>query len=313
MEWSTQYLYKLFDRYIAHKEGWTYAKQAKYKPIEVFECLLETCLQKTTIEDICTEPGVIITPDIMFYRLKALDVGSTIEQINTMMMDIWKQLKPYKSCKLTLLVDITDKEYYGDQDVDFCKGSKPKNGTKYFNRYLTACVVAGKRFFPIFFYPLRKQDVLSPRNLLEKVVQTLSPDLIIERILADGYFVAANVVNYLRSQKIQFLFNMKEYTSVKEHIEDFKDKQLQMALDAGVDAKNSRKLYRWLKKQQYLSIATSIAFDSKPDIPIPLCIVYILVKKKQKDATYVYYREYYSYCSNISENGEYLLKLYKIR
>ena len=70
----------------------------------------------------------------------------------------------------------------------------------------------------------------------------MSPDLLIGRILADGYFVAANVVSYLQSQKIPFLFNMKEYSSVKEHIEDFKGKQLQMALDDGVDVKNSRKL-----------------------------------------------------------------------
>ena len=98
MEWSTQYLYKLFDRYIAHKEGWNYAKQAKYQPIEVFECLLETYLQRTTIEDICTEPDAIITPDVMFYRLKVLDVDSTVGQINAMMMNIWKQIKLYKSC-----------------------------------------------------------------------------------------------------------------------------------------------------------------------------------------------------------------------
>ena len=88
MEWSTQYLYKLFDRYIAHKEGWIYAKQAQYRPVEVFECLLETCLQNTSIEDVCTEPNGIITPDVVFYRLKTLDVGSTVEQINTMMMNI---------------------------------------------------------------------------------------------------------------------------------------------------------------------------------------------------------------------------------
>ena len=53
-----------------------------------------------------------------------------------------------------------------------------------------------------------------------------------------------------------------------------------MELDDGVDTKNLQKLYRWLKKQQYLSIATSIAFDSKPDKPVPLCICCVLVKKK---------------------------------
>lgn len=67
--------------------------------------------------------------------------------------------------------------------------------------------------------------------------------LIIERIFVDGYFVTMNTINYLRSQRMLFLFDIKEYISVKEHIENFLGEQLQITIDSGVDIQDSRKVY----------------------------------------------------------------------
>ena len=40
-----------------------------------------------------------------------------------------------------------------------------------------------------------------------------------------------------------FLFDIKEYISVKEHIENFLGEQLQITIDSGVDIQDSRKVY----------------------------------------------------------------------
>ena len=68
---------KLFELYVEGSNGWKYAKQAAWRPVDVFKRLVQADLEQTSIEDVCTDfEGC--SADTVHRRISHLQFTSTV-------------------------------------------------------------------------------------------------------------------------------------------------------------------------------------------------------------------------------------------
>lgn len=161
-------LKKFFEENIHGSEGWQYAKQANYNPWDIFERLIQACCEKSSVEDVCSDfPGC--SADTVQDHVSLLDFEPIVRQVNTFLRETAQAFHFHGNQIVTLAMDIHDKAFYGDPDHELSVGSKPKDGTCYFNRYFTASLITPGYRLPVHFRPLRKQDSLSPFDLFQRM------------------------------------------------------------------------------------------------------------------------------------------------
>lgn len=214
---------------------------------------------------------------------------------------------------LNLQIDINDQEYYGSSKSSLSTQSKAKNGTNKFNRYVTASLQIGKRSIPIYIRPMRQSDSFSPYSLIKEIFDTVEPRFLIDRFFADGYLSASEVIDFLQTRGIEYLFNMKEYSGVKKVIQSYRDTFL--LLDSPEERKKLKEteLFAWLIQKDLIYSDFNFHFDSRPDVEFKVILKAILHKKRKKGGKREWQVEFYSYCTNINASLQYTTSLYAKR
>lgn len=204
--WSE--LHKLFGRFLEGTPGWIYSKQSQWSTTEVFFRLVQASLEKSSLEDICTSfEGC--SADTVQYRMKKLDYSRTVQQINDMLRYTAQGFKIHKNNILTIAIDVTDYPWYGNRDHTLSVGSKQKAGTFFFNRYFTACILTKNYRIPIYIYPIRQKDGLSPHKLVEGLIREIHWWCPFSRLFADAWFFSKDLFELLDLYKINYLCNLK--------------------------------------------------------------------------------------------------------
>lgn len=302
-------LNKLFAKHVKGSNGWQYAKQTIYEPWDIFTRLIQACCEHSSIEDVCSDfPGC--SADRVQDRINPLDFDQIVHQINSFLQEIAKSFHFHGNHITTLAIDITDKEFYGDPEHEFSKGSKPKNGTCYFNRYFTASIITSTFRLPVYFRPLRQEDSLSPFDLIQEMWNELRSWLPIQRLLGDAYFYSKDVIETCDFYGFEYLFNMTEYKWVKESIAVIWDTLELMARAVGVDTTDIKIFWHWLGKNglRTWKIPNQAVEKTSPTSEVVLRLRYQKTKKRNgavREKIVVY-----SYVTNISASGDYLATLY---
>ena len=302
-------LNKFFASYVEGTKGWVYATQAKYQPIDIFERLIQACCENSSIEDVCDE-FLGCSADTVQTRINPLEFDQIVHQINSFLKEIAIAFHFHGNQIVTIAIDITDKEFYGDSDHEFSKGSKPKNGTCYFNRYFTATIITPSFRLPVYFRPLRKKDSLSPHKLVQEMWDELRSWLPVQRLLGDGFFYSQAVVESCDFYGFDYLFNMTEYKWVKENIAVIKETLELMARAVGVDPTDIKPFWHWLGKHglRTWKFPNQAVEATSPTSEIVLRLRY--QKTKKRDGSVQEKIVFYSYVTNINASGDYLAKLY---
>ena len=305
-------LNKFFALYIDGTNGWTYAPQSEWQPIDIFERLVQACCEKSSIEDVCSEFSGC-SADTVQYRINPLEFDQIVQQINQGLQEIASNFQFHGNQILGLAIDINDQEFYGDPNHEFSVGSKPKNGTCYFNRYLTASLITPCYRLPVYFRPLRQTDSLSPIDLITELFASVRFWLPFDRIFADGYFYSREVIDLCDFYQVGYIFNMKNYSWVKEAIEIIHQTINQMARSQGVSTTNLKGLYRWLKKAglEYWQIPDLNAPTTDP--PSVVVLQAVLFRKKKRSGQVTEKLVFYSYVTNLQLSEEYLVTLFGSR
>ena len=156
-----QTLNKLFAKHLKGSQGWEDHAENHWLPEDIFQRLVQTALEKTSLESVCsTIPGC--SADTSLLHMKCLNYSQTVRQINVMLKEIVCSFKLPKQTRLTVSIDITDYSYYGDRTSELCVGSKAKDGTAYFNRYFTASLQLGKYYLPLYIHPILQAQGVKP-------------------------------------------------------------------------------------------------------------------------------------------------------
>ena len=302
-------LNKLFASYVEGSEGWIYAAQAEYKPLDIFHRLFQAVAENSSVEDVCTDFSGC-SPDVVQDRINPLEFEQTVHQINQCLQDVASSFLFHGNQIITLAIDITDKEFYGNKEHELSKGSKPKNGTCYFNRYFTASLISPKFRVPVYFRPLRKQDSASPEVLFQEMWNLLRSWLPVERILGDGYFYSQEVIESCDFYGFDYLLNMTEYPWVKEKIAQIRQMLERMAHAVGVDPTNIRAFWYWLGRQGLRTWKFPNQAVEPSSRPSEIVLRLKLQTKKTKPGAVHEKLVFFSYVTNIQASGTYLETLY---
>lgn len=302
-------LNKCFEENVQGNNGWQYAKQSTWKPVDIFERLEQACFEKSSIEDVCSDFSGC-SADTVQSRINDLDFDQTVKQINACLRDIYSGFRFHGNQTTTLAIDITDKEYYGNHSHELSVGSKPKNGTSYFNRYFTASIITENFNIPVYYRPLRQQDSLSPDDLIQEMLDELFLWLPVKRILGDAYFYSKEVIATCDFHGYEYLFKMSKYTGVKKAIAVIQETLAWMASAAGIDTSDVKGFYRWIKKNSLKNwkIPNPAGQDNSPPSEIILRAVYQKTRKRggQIEEKIIFY----TYVTNIKASVDYITKLY---
>ncbi|MFP4048123.1 MAG: transposase [Bacteroidales bacterium] len=159
---------------------------------------------------------------------------------------------------VTLAIDYTDIEWYGDE-LPFIIKSKSKNGTNKFIRFATIAVVEDGKRFTLKVLPV------TPLSTKEKVVEELiefAQELVdIEVILFDRGFYTNKVVEMVKNLKESFIMPVKKQGKAKEKMKDsYLNGPLEYEMSKG--AKYTMMTIKDKQKDKLLPYATNL--DDKP-------------------------------------------------
>lgn len=305
-------LLKVFAEIFADEPGWKDNKRFIYSPWDIFERITQACVNNTSIEDACdTYEGC--SADVVFRRINSLDFSQTVEKLNQALHFIFSKFGIHGNQPLNLQIDINDQEYYGSSKCELSTKSKAKNGTNKFNRFVTASLQIGKRSIPIYIRPMLKDDSFSPYDIITELFETLEPNFLIDRVFADGYFSASDVIDYLQTKGLEYIFNMKEYSGVKEMIKSYKEMFLSShPLEVRQNLKDNE-FYAWLKQSNLIYSDFMFSYNSAPDVQFKVILKAILYKNRKANGEEEWKVVFYSYCTNIIASLQYTTSLYAKR
>ena len=305
-------LHKLFGRFVDGNPGWIYSQQSRWSTTEVFFRLIQASVENTSLEDICTSIEGC-SADTVQYRIKQLDYLATVRQLNDMLRYTAQSFKFHKNKILMLAVDITDQPWYGNRDHELSVGSQKKEGTMFFNRYFTACILTEKYRIPIYFLPLRQEDGVSPFKLMQALVREVHWWCPFSRVLADSWFFSKDLFDLLETYKIDYLFNLKKQKRIKQKLNEVKESQRLLARASGIDPTNLNEFYQWLKKNRLLTFKFESNLRLRNNHRFPVVVYTNFVKRKKGRKSYLECLDHYVFTSNIAISGDYLRRLYKRR
>ncbi len=173
----------------------------KYRSKDISKIIFETALQKQSLEANATMPDA----DTIFHRLQ----NSGLTEGNILSM-LYKS-RPQSHEQIIVLLDGHDDMYYGRRKDRNNKrinvvGTKPKQGSHYAFKYLTA-----KRFHGeiVCTYPLSTNSVIKDSI---KIIKELQKSYTILYVIGDAAFPSSILINYLIENEIHFVFHYP-YTS----------------------------------------------------------------------------------------------------
>ena len=298
--WSE--LHKLFGRFFEGTPGWIYSKQSQWSTTDVFFRLVQASLEKSSLEDICTSfEGC--SADTVQYRMKKLDYSRTVQQINDMLRYTAQGFKIHKNKILTIAIDVTDYPWYGNRDHTLSVGSKQKAGTFFFNRYFTVCILTKNYRIPIYIYPIRQEDGLSPHKLIEDLIREVHWWCPFSRLFADVWFFSKDLFELLDLYKINYLCNLKVQRLGKQGLNQIKEVQSLLAKADGIDTNNLGCFYKWLKKRHLLTFKFESMIRMRNYYRFPVVVQTVLVKKKKGRKPHKEYLDHYVFTTNIPASG----------
>jgi len=176
---------------------------------EVLRTTILTCVQRTSIDDVCSYLDKTINARTARYYLG----GLKLDRIENGMNDLLRRdvIPLIKSKWIRLMIDLTNIPYYGtgkDDDTEIRK-SKAKCGTSKFHAYMTVYAVVRNHRYTIAIRYVRKKEELCAvvKDTLDGI---LGLNLNIRQILADKEFYSTRVINYLKGIDIPFIIAIPE-------------------------------------------------------------------------------------------------------
>lgn len=187
-------------------------KNSVYKCLDVAYRLVQSAVHNQSLEAMF-KLTQYLSADRMLSKLH----GVSVENVQSLITKRNNKLKLPK--KVTLAIDFTEKEYYGDKNHPEVVGSK---GGKYVRRYIESSIVKPALFLnalPVNQLTNDKEMLLN--ELLNSFVESYKKT-IINLLLVDREFFTKKVVKLLAERKIPFIMPAIKNKAIKRLIEAYK-------------------------------------------------------------------------------------------
>ena len=120
-----------------------YSLNSTWHPKGIIRAIIEACLQKTSLEDIC-EAKEDPSADRIQDRINELGLDQIDQLVNGWMNEQIFRLRFHKNTCLTISIDFRQQSYYDDPSPDWIVGMKRKKGTSYCICFVLVTITTNK-------------------------------------------------------------------------------------------------------------------------------------------------------------------------
>lgn len=201
------------------------APNARYSSWDVLKTIVLAAMWGTFVESTVQKLKniwMVIVPsgDVVFTRLKNTLKMTGFENMLILSRDINRQAKRrgWFRRRLTVAIDYWDREYYGkNRDVN-CSAGKRKNGTTFFHRIATLCIVEDGLRFEIAMMPVklfaRKEIIV--KSLLTEALKFIK----IKAVLLDRGFNSVPVIRAIEEMNLKYIMPMQKNKRIMRLIKE---------------------------------------------------------------------------------------------
>jgi len=289
-----------------------YSPKSKYQPKNIIKTVVEACLQKTSLEDVCTSKE---TPsaDRVHDRVNELELDQIDQLLNGWMNEQINRLQFHKNTALTISIDFHQQPYYGDPSPDWIIGMKLKKGTNYSICFVLVTITANRIRCPIYVKLITKKEYGDKVGLFTKIWSRLPINLVIKRVLLDRWFSYDPVIKFLEEKGLEYVMAVRRGLIVKKSLIAIQECLEQLAGFSGINFEDKRELGKWVRKRGLDTFTVKHITLKKGGIPTILVAAFVRVKTHNRDPTKRWTYCLYLYITNCRVSPRYIVKLYSKR
>ena len=289
-----------------------YSPKSKWRPKDIFKTVIEACLQKSSLEDVC-ESKENPSADRVQDRINELEVDQIDHLVNGWMNDQVNRLRFHKNTGLTISIDFHQQPYYGDSSPDWVVGMKRKKGTNYSICFALVTITTNKIRCPIYVKLVTKKEYGDKIGLFTTIWSRLPLNLVIKRVFLDRWFSYDPVIEFLEGRGLEYVMATRRGFAVKKSLATIQESLSQLAGFAGINFKNKRELGTWCRKRGLDTFTVKPISLKKGGTPTTLVAVFVRTRTHSRDPTKRWTYGLYLYLTNCRVSPRYIVKLYSKR
>ena len=289
-----------------------YSPKSKWRPKDIFKTVIEACLQKSSLEDVC-ESKENPSADRVQDRINELEVDQIDHLVNGWMNDQVNRLRFHKNTGLTISIDFHQQPYYGDSSPDWVVGMKRKKGTNYSICFALVTITTNKIRCPIYVKLVTKKEYSDKIGLFTTIWSRLPLNLVIKRVFLDRWFSYDPVIEFLEGRGLEYVMATRRGFAVKKSLATIQESLSQLAGFAGINFKNKRELGTWCRKRGLDTFTVKPISLKKGGTPTTLVAVFVRTRTHNRDPTKRWTYGLYLYLTNCRVSPRYIVKLYSKR
>ena len=305
-------LYKLCAGYDTSKIIGKYSSKSTWQPYDIIKRLVQVCLERTSLEDICsTNNGP--SADTIHKRCAELHFDQTEQLVNGWLIEVVSRLKFHPKTKITLAFDLYNQPYYGNSSYAWVTGVKRKKGTNYAISYLVVSVATQNIRCPVAVRLMTKERLKRKADIVSEILDDLFVWLPVKRVLFDRGFCQESIIQLVEDRGLEYIIAAIRHSRIKQAAQTIQETVQTLASQAGVNTADSLSLGRWLRQKGLDTYRVEYVSTGKQRKPVPLVAAFVrrrtYYKNPYKRATY----SLFLYLTNTTVSPRTVVKLYSKR
>lgn len=283
--------------------------KSTWKVEDIINALLRSCLENTSIEDICSNE-IGPSADTVHRRISGLEIDDIEKLINEWLAEVASRYKFHKNTKITVAFDLHEIPYYGERDKDWVTGMKRKKGTSYSLKFLQASIATGTIRLPLAVHLIDKNRIKEIPNYVDRILSDLNVWIEIKEVLLDRGFCNNEIINILERKNLEFIIAAVRHFDIKRAYETILQTVREMAFGSGIDIEDPIKLGKWARKNNLDEFYVDYVSTGRNLTPVRLVAVFVKQKTHNKDPLKRYTYNLFLYLTNKKCSARHIVKSY---
>ncbi len=308
----TRDIYKVCDGELTKGIVGEYSHKSTWQPEDIIRTVIEACLQKTSLEDVC-ETKETPSADRVQDRINELELEQIDHLLNGWMNEQVNRLRFHRNTRLTISIDFHQQPYYGDPSPEWIVGMKRKKGTSYCICFVLVTITTNKIRCPIYVKLLTKKEHTDKIGLFTAIWSKLPINFCIKRVFLDRWFSYDPIIEFLVDRRLEYVMATRRGSTVKKSLTTIQECLKQLAGFSGINFEDKRELGKWVRKRGLDTFTVKHITLKRGGTPTTLVAVFVRVKTHNRDPTKRWTYMLYLYITNCRVSPRYVVKLYSRR
>ena len=305
-------LYKFCAGYDTTQIFSKYSPKSTWKPENIVKRLIEACLQRTSLEDICSSSDGP-SADTVHKRCAELQIEQVEQLVNNWLIEVVSRLRFHKNTHITLAFDLHCQPFYGNRHHDWVTGNQRKKGTNYAISFLVVSIATNNIRCPVGIRLMTKDRLKRKADLVGGILDELFVWLSVKRVLFDRGFCQESIIRLAEERGLEYVIGAIRHSRIRKATQEILTCVKELASQAGVPTDDMEAVGRWARKKGLDSFRVNHVTTGKYQTPVPLVAAF--VRKRTYSKKYPNRRVYclYVYITNIKVSARRIVKLYSKR